>query len=360
VEETAAAEPSSAVRRPSDAFGDLPALPLRNSTDVAAVAALVFVAIETGQRWAELDDYLGRVVRDAVRQRMRDAAGVAACGMARLHLVRGRYRDAARWLAEAEIQLLRYDPFSTMVLVRCTAVGVACFTGDFDGTLAAHERLEAWIAEHPPLTAQRVAVARAAAWARWVRSPAAAGQGLLDDADLFAGGLPGLAPALAYDALRSGHPAAPAVVAALADRCRSRIVGAFAAHAAARAARDGGALLRAAEEMAAIGALRYAVEAAGEAASIFVGAGRTDSARRAAARARELHAPDQGAALPVIDRLDATAVELTPRQAQLVELARRGLSNAEIADRLVISIRTVETHLYRGMQKLGVTDRHDL
>ena len=31
-----------------------------------------------------------------------------------------------------------------------------------------------------------------------------------------------------------------------------------------------------------------------------------------------------------------------------------------IADRLVISIRTVETHLYRGMQKLGINDRRDL
>jgi DNA-binding CsgD family transcriptional regulator len=41
-------------------------------------------------------------------------------------------------------------------------------------------------------------------------------------------------------------------------------------------------------------------------------------------------------------------------------LARQGLSNAEIADRLVISIRTVEAHLYRGMQKLSVSHRHDL
>jgi DNA-binding CsgD family transcriptional regulator len=64
--------------------------------------------------------------------------------------------------------------------------------------------------------------------------------------------------------------------------------------------------------------------------------------------------------LPAIDGLDATAVDLTPREAQLIELASHGLSNAEIADRLVISVRTAETHLYRGMQKLGISDRREL
>ena len=53
-------------------------------------------------------------------------------------------------------------------------------------------------------------------------------------------------------------------------------------------------------------------------------------------------------------------MDLTSREAQLVELARQGLSNAQIAERLVLSIRTVESHLYRAMQKLGVSDRHDL
>jgi DNA-binding CsgD family transcriptional regulator len=163
----------------------------------------------------------------------------------------------------------------------------------------------------------------------------------------------------AHEAQRAGVPAA-ALLERLAASCESRLVSAYARHASAKAARDGSALIEVAEEMAAIGALRYGVEAATDAATAFVAGGRQDSARRAAARARHLHVPEQGAELPRIDGLDVTAIDLTPREAQLVDLARQGLSNAEIADRLVISIRTVETHLYRGMQKLGIKNRHDL
>jgi ATP/maltotriose-dependent transcriptional regulator MalT len=169
----------------------------------------------------------------------------------------------------------------------------------------------------------------------------------------------GLAPQLAYDAMRAGARA-DAQLARMAASCRSRLVTAYAQHGLARAEQGGPALLACAEEMAAIGALRYAVEAATDAAAAFLSQGRRDSARRAAARARQLHVPEQGWELAAIDGLDATAVDLTRREAQLLELARDGLSNAEIADRLVISVRTVETHLYRGMQKLGINDRRDL
>ena len=71
----------------------------------------------------------------------------------------------------------------------------------------------------------------------------------------------------------------------------------YVARAEGWAARDGSDT----EELAAIGALRYAMEAAVHAAETFVRDGRQDSARRAAARAEELHAPDQGTAFPAID-----------------------------------------------------------
>ncbi|MGO9902504.1 MAG: response regulator transcription factor, partial [Solirubrobacteraceae bacterium] len=187
-------------------------------------------------------------------------------------------------------------------------------------------------------------------------------QQLLVDAAASLSDVPVSAAQLEYEALRCG--ARPReVTAALSDlrnRCDARLVAAYADHAAALAARSGPALLEVAEEFARIGTLRYATEAAAEAATAFLQSGRQDSARRAAARSRELVVPGQGGTLPPIDGLDAPATALTAREAQLVALARQGLTNAQIAERLVLSVRTVESHLYRAMAKLGVSDRRDL
>ena len=52
--------------------------------------------------------------------------------------------------------------------------------------------------------------------------------------------------------------------------------------------------------------------------------------------------------------------ELSPREADVLRLLALGYSNKEIAARLEISVKTVETYKARGMEKLGLGSRVDL
>jgi DNA-binding NarL/FixJ family response regulator len=67
----------------------------------------------------------------------------------------------------------------------------------------------------------------------------------------------------------------------------------------------------------------------------------------------------------LMDEAEATAAEgaehpLTPREIEVAELVGQGLSNLDIAQRLYISHRTVESHVEHIKRKLAVTTRHQI
>ncbi|MGN9814930.1 response regulator [Streptomyces sp. SD11] len=64
--------------------------------------------------------------------------------------------------------------------------------------------------------------------------------------------------------------------------------------------------------------------------------------------------------LPVAADADAGLAELTRREREAVTLVAHGLSNDQIADRMVISPVTAKTHINRAMTKLHVRDRAQL
>jgi DNA-binding NarL/FixJ family response regulator len=51
---------------------------------------------------------------------------------------------------------------------------------------------------------------------------------------------------------------------------------------------------------------------------------------------------------------------LTTREREVLSLVARGLSNAEIAEKLVISPATAKTHVSRAMRKVNAHDRAQL
>jgi ATP/maltotriose-dependent transcriptional regulator MalT len=144
----------------------------------------------------------------------------------------------------------------------------------------------------------------------------------------------------------------------LADLLALPLAKAVARHTKSLQARDGEGLLAASADYRAIGDCATAADAAAQAAIAFGNAEQRKRAMYAAALARELADACGGLCTPALRT--RVGIPLTGREREVIELVIAGLSNRDIADRLVMSVRTVEGHVYRACQRVGASSRADL
>ena len=144
----------------------------------------------------------------------------------------------------------------------------------------------------------------------------------------------------------------------LAEALSLPLANAVALHAKALLGGDGEGLLAASAAYREIGDRAAAADAAAQASVAFDEGQQHRRGLYAAALARELADECGGLRTPALRT--PTGLKLSGRQRDVIELVVAGLSNRQIAAKLVMSVRTVEGHIYRACQRVGAQSREEL
>jgi DNA-binding NarL/FixJ family response regulator len=273
---------------------------------------------------------------------------------------RGQVKTAARWCRQAIASSQSVDPAGWSFTGLVSLTGVLGMAGDAASARQAFAEVtaarnpdfvgfmepdmlltEAWVAAAEGSVSKAIALAQRAAEVATQQHQPAVEVFALHTAVCF--GDHTVAERLVQLATQVDGPRAPAA----------------AAHAAALAADDGAAMLAASVQLEQMGARLLAADAAAQAAAVHTRQDRHGSAHTAATRAHRLAQACEGARTPALAAI-AAPLPLTQREREIVTLAASGLSNRQIAQRLVISVRTVENHLHHAWAKLGTTDRAEV
>jgi DNA-binding CsgD family transcriptional regulator len=161
-----------------------------------------------------------------------------------------------------------------------------------------------------------------------------------------------------HTAVRFGDRSRAARLSELARILDAPLPDAIAEHACALADNDAHLLDKVADRFARVGAMALAADAAAQAAREHARAGERARRLESSARAQWL-AGKFGLQSPAIDAA-AQPLPITDREREIAEMVSAGLSNRTIADRLSVSVRTVEGHLYRIFAKLNIRSRDQL
>ena len=121
---------------------------------------------------------------------------------------------------------------------------------------------------------------------------------------------------------------------------------------------DAAEMVSLSEEFEAVGDGMAAIDAAAQAGIAYGNQDLRGSKLSCAARAQSL-AAECGADTPAL-RQALEPLPLTDREREIVVLLGQGLSNREVAERLTLSVRTVEGHIYKAMTKTDTASRAEL
>ena len=302
-----------------------------------------------------VEDYAASVIGGSVT-----VQAVCCMVLARVHLAMGDVGGAAESAREAR-NLFRQRPFKTLLHTVLTYLAMAeALGGSAAGARAALVELDGMRMSGDDVNA--IELRRARAWTEVAAGNLAAAHTHLLEAVAMAynrGDAVWESDAL-HDLARLGW-AEEAVdrLRELATEVEGDLIVARVAHVDALVADDVEGLGQVSCAFEAMGAWLLAAEAA---ASVAVGLRRAGDPRRAVGaelRAAELARRCHGATTPALRTIQTQAL-LSAREIEVAALAAAGLANKEIAARLTVSVRTVENHLQRVYEKLGVARRADL
>lgn len=113
------------------------------------------------------------------------------------------------------------------------------------------------------------------------------------------------------------------------------------------------------EDFERMGDLVAAIDAAAHAAILYRRQQLRGSALGSSTRADALAEHCGGVSTPAL-RQASEPISLTGREREIVMLIGSGSTNREIAERLTLSVRTVESHIYRAMARTGTASREQL
>lgn len=151
------------------------------------------------------------------------------------------------------------------------------------------------------------------------------------------------------------------------ERARSRVgrvegtfVHAAMAYIRALSEEDADEMHAAARKLEASGRIALAISAYRAAVRLYGVADRQKDAQIAREEADALLGTDGGRYYRTLTSTAAASRTLSEREKEVARYAADGLSNPEIADILVLSVRTVESHMYRVLRKLDLSHRGEL